>query len=127
MPRYASLMRKFTREEITKFLTSSRVVLKQAGLVVRAAPAQKEWGRIVVIVPRRFGNSPQRHEFKRQVRAIFYENKLFEHGFDVAIFAYKQLQGIPFVVLQTTLTNLYTPNSPLYTEKTESVLSQEIS
>lgn len=115
MPRYASLMRKFTRTDITQFLNKSRVVLKQAGLVIRAAPAQKAWGRIVIIVPRRFGNSPQRHLVKRQVRALFYEKSYFEQPYDMAIFLYKP---IDFASLQNVFTQAYSQVTQLFLNRT---------
>ena len=46
------------------------------------APRSLGHGRLLLAVARRFGNAPTRNLFKRRIRAIFYEEQLFNQNFD---------------------------------------------
>ena len=49
------------------------------------APAQKDFGRLLLVVPKFFGNAPKRNKLKRRLKSVYINNKLFEHKFDVSI------------------------------------------
>ncbi len=81
----ASLVRKITKfrkQEIDQLFSKARRVLKHDGLHLLKAPRQLDFGRILIIVPKRVGNAPTRNKLRRQIKAIFYENKLHEQEFD---------------------------------------------
>lgn len=68
------------------------------GLDIRVAPISTEgkaYGRLIVITPRAVGNAVERNLLRRQIKSIFYEEKLFERRFDWLFFVKKELVGTP--------------------------------
>lgn len=78
----ASQLSYFTQSEIAALLKSARRVLKHPGLDFLIAPARKDTGRILVITPKRIGNAPQRNKVRRRIKALFYEEKILNRGYD---------------------------------------------
>ncbi len=52
-----------------------------------ASPRQKDFARILIIASTKTGTAPKRNLFKRRLKSIFYENKLFEQPDDIAVIA----------------------------------------
>jgi ribonuclease P protein component len=75
----------FTAKEIEQFFRSVTFTQKSADLKFMFAPAQKATGRILLVVPKYFGNAPKRNKLKRRLKSVFILNKLFEHKFDLSI------------------------------------------
>ena len=80
---------RFTKSEVSRLFASARAVYKDAGITILCAPQQKEFGRALLITPRKVGNAPKRNKIRRQLRAIFYQEKLYESGFDCAFIVRK--------------------------------------
>ena len=40
--------------------------------------AQRDYGRILMIMPKKFGNAPKRNKLKRQLRSLSIKNKWYE-------------------------------------------------
>jgi ribonuclease P protein component len=70
------------------------------------APAQQAKGRILLVVPKNFGNAPKRNQLKRRLKDIFILNKLFEYSFDVSIKPIKPT-NIHFSELETQIKIAY--------------------
>ncbi len=85
MPRLGTSISSFTKKEVALFFDASKVKARIPGLRILIAPAQKERGRILIITPRRSGNSPQRHRIRRRCKAIFLEEQLYKEPFDCAV------------------------------------------
>jgi ribonuclease P protein component len=49
------------------------------------------------------GNAPERNKIRRQIKSIFYEEKLFELSYDYVIIVYKQILRLSFQELKTLL------------------------
>lgn len=100
----ASSLTKFSDKEIEQLFKSIKLKYRNVGLEILLAPRSLDYGRLLISVPRRTGNSPQRNYFKRRIRAIFYELKLFNLAFDWAILA-KSRAGLQhdFAFLQKTM------------------------
>ncbi len=49
-------------------------------------------GRILIVVPRAFGNACKRNLFRRRIKALFYENKLYRYQVNSILIAYSQAQ-----------------------------------
>ncbi len=80
---------RFTKQEISEIFKKARRAVRRPGLDILCAPAAKKTGRILVITPRKVGSAPQRNLVRRRLKAIFYEKKLFERGFDCVVIVKK--------------------------------------
>lgn len=45
------------------------------------------FGRILAVVSRKYGNAPERNLIKRRLKAIFWEERLYEKNIDFAVIA----------------------------------------
>ncbi len=76
-----------------------------------AAPRQKDFARILVIASAKTGSAPKRNLFKRRLKSIFYENKLFEQPDDIAVIARNGSLELSFDQLKKILTDAVTKNN----------------
>ena len=76
---------------------------KEKGLKLLQAPATKEFGKILIIIPKKSGKAFQRNLIKRRLKAIFYEEKLFETPSIYIIFVYKTAIELDFQDLKNFL------------------------
>ncbi len=78
----ASSLTKFSKLEIEQLFCNVKLKFRKLGLEILLAPRSLDYARLLLCVARRFGNSPARNLFKRRMRAIFYEDQLFNQSFD---------------------------------------------
>lgn len=112
MVNYASLS-KFTRNEILSLFASTVMRFKKGGLDLRFAPAKKEFGRILIIIPKRAGSAPLRNRLKRRLKALFYENKWHEKKIDCIVSAHKEATRLTY----TELCNIFETAFSIYDKK----------
>lgn len=93
----------FKKSEITALLKTAQRVLQHPGLDILLARHTKKKGRILVITPRYIGTAPQRNTIRRRLKAIFYEEKLFNHNRDCIIIIRKNGLTLSFDNLKTLL------------------------
>jgi ribonuclease P protein component len=91
---------KFSETEIRALLKSARLVLANNAIKIKRAPAAQLPGRLLIIIPRKVGNAPARNKLRRQLKALFYQNKLHTNLFDVVIMAYPPIAEASFAQLQ---------------------------
>lgn len=97
----------FSREEIKKLFATAQVVYKQNGLEIRSAPSTGKIGRILIVVPRTAGNAVKRNVFKRRVKAIFYQEKGYAHGYDYVVLVKKEAIDLSFQELKQIFVSLF--------------------
>lgn len=85
MPYIAKHLSDFTQKEITAIFRKSSRVYKGPGLDILMAPALKDFGRVLVVTPRKVGTAPERNRIRRRIKALFYEHKFYEYPFDTCI------------------------------------------
>jgi ribonuclease P protein component len=85
MPYIAKHLSDFTQKEIVAIIKKSSRVYKGPGLDILMAPALKDFGRIIVVTPRKVGTAPERNRIRRRIKALFYEHKLYEYRIDTCI------------------------------------------
>jgi|SRR5579863_1656433 ribonuclease P protein component len=107
MPSIAREITRFSKKEIDYLFQRARRVLKHPAFVILLAPRQREFGHILIIASRKVGNAPERNKIRRQLKSIFYEEKLFEHPFDVAIIVHKYAVDVSFDQLKELLMDVY--------------------
>lgn len=100
MSRIAREISRFTKKEIDQAFSKARRVLKHPGFDILVAPAQKEFGRILVIASRRVGNAPVRNKIKRQLKSIFYEEKIYTLGNDYIVIVRAHAATLPFTTIK---------------------------
>ncbi len=96
MPYIAKHLSDFTQKEIAAIIRKSSRAYKSPGIDILMVPALKDFGRVIVITPRKVGNAPERNRIRRRIKALFYEHRLYEYLFDTCIIIKKP--GIKYTV-----------------------------
>ncbi len=86
----------FTRTEVATLFKSARAKVKLPGLRILKAPTINPLGRVLIVTPRRVGNSPERNLLRRRVRAIYREGKLYLYPYDCVLLLGKECLLVPF-------------------------------
>lgn len=107
MSNVAKKISKFTKREIDHLFKHARRVFRNGSCTILLAPRQGDFGRILIITSRKVGNAPERNLIRRRIKSIFYEEKLYEHGFDCVFIAQKKATELSFDQLKTILFDVY--------------------
>lgn len=107
VPSIAKKISKFSKHEIDSLFQHARRIAKTPACTILCAPRQLDFGRILIITSRKVGNAPQRNLIRRRIKALFYEEKLFESLFDYAIIAQKKLNDLSFSELKNIILEAY--------------------
>jgi len=84
---------RFTKKEINAVFKAAFSVHKDDFITILAArPSIKEYGRILLITPRKIGNAPKRNKIRRQIKSIVRELKLYKKKQDT-IFIVRSLSS----------------------------------
>jgi ribonuclease P protein component len=103
----AGALSKFSAKEIEQLFNSITLKFRNVGLEILLAPRSLDYGRLLLSVSRRTGNAPQRNRFKRRIKALFYEFKLFNLKFDWIVLAKSKVAlRHDFSVLQKTISDV---------------------
>ena len=119
MPNKRPPISKFTPQERRTLLTKARLVHRQEECDIRSRKKLEniDVGRILIITPKKIGSAPQRNLIRRRLKALYYEELHYTHGYDIVIYcrkgsaelsfqALKEILSSTFVVL-TTGTNIF--------------------
>ena len=96
MPHIAKNISSFSKSEVKQFFKSARCVLRNPGLTVLYNPSTNSFGRVLVVTARKVGTSPERNLIRRRIKAIFYENALYEKKYDVVFLIRKPAVSLSF-------------------------------
>lgn len=109
MPRVTKKISSFTQTDIKKLLEAARVRVRIPGLrILTASSLLPDYGRVLIITPRRSGNSPQRNLIRRRIKALFIEDKLYEKGFDFVVVVRREGIDTSFGTLKKLLSRACT-------------------
>ncbi|HML19414.1 MAG TPA: ribonuclease P protein component [Candidatus Dependentiae bacterium] len=97
----------FTQKDIKALFSKARRVLRQPGLDVLLAPKKFVSGHLLVVTPRKIGNAPERNKVRRRLKAVFYEEKLFETPYDCIVIVKPGGIKISFSQLREMLLSAY--------------------
>jgi ribonuclease P protein component len=97
----------FSNDEVKTIFRSASIRKKFEGIDVLCAPQLSTWGRLLVVTPRKSGNAPQRNKIRRRLKAIFYEEKFFERGYDCVVFVKKEGINLSFDELKAMLMSVF--------------------
>ncbi len=107
MPISARNLSFFTKSEIQKLFKQARRLFKQPGLDILVHPKLHEFGRILVVTPAKIGNAVHRNKIRRQFKALFYQEKYPEKGFDYILIVKKEGLSYSFEQLKDALLKTY--------------------
>ncbi len=97
----------FCKKEIDLLFKHAKSFVKKKGLDIRLAPKVSLYGKILVVIPRKSGTAPKRNRLKRQLKSIFYEERLFQKEFDWIVLARKEALEIPFSEIRSLILGAY--------------------
>ena len=87
----------FSKKEIDKAFEKAQDTAKCPGLkLIKTSVQSPEYGKLLIIIPGKTGKSHERNRIKRQIKAIFYEEKLYAHKFLSIIIVYKEALDLDF-------------------------------
>jgi ribonuclease P protein component len=102
MPTVRQIFR-FTEQEIKELLAHARRTHRSPEMDILIAPACLDFGRLLVVTPARIGTAPQRNIFKRRIKSIFYQEKLFNLKFDCIVIAKLKATTLDFEQIKKAL------------------------
>lgn len=98
---------KFSKKELDHFFNVAKSPKKNQAFTFLTAPAQASFGRILIIVSKKYGNAPQRNLLKRRLKAIFWEEKLYEKNIDCAVIARPAGKSYDFAQLKSLVLEVF--------------------
>lgn len=105
MPRIARAITQFKKQEVDTLFKTARRIHKEPGITILQSPRQSTIGRILIIIPRKVGDAPTRNKLRRQLKAIFYEQRLYEREFDWIAILRPEAKQLSFDQLQALFTH----------------------
>ncbi len=108
----------FNKREVAFFFGNARIKKLAHGLKLYTLRSQASWqsiaplqptdatpryGKLLIITPGRSGNACERHLFRRRVKSISYEEKLYLIPAVSAVYSYKEGVACDFLTLKEFL------------------------
>lgn len=95
---------RFEKKEIDLTFQNAKQKDKIEGLKLLQNPKNETcFGKLLVITSRKVGKAHKRNRIKRQLKSIFYEEKLFQNPIDSIIIVYKQATNLTIEQLREFL------------------------
>ena len=109
MPKQAVVrtLTSFSLAEIKQLIYQGRPIYKSTCLDVKALQTGRPLSKILVITPRKIGSAPQRNLIKRRLRSLFYEERLYTCGYNLAFFCKKGSADLSFSDIKKVLLTCY--------------------
>ena len=106
MPRIARRITQWSQKDITTLFRASQYVLRHPGIDIKKAPKTSDIGRVLIVIPRKVGTAPQRNLIRRRIKAVFYENRLFDYPYDWLFFIKPAACALAFSDFQELIVSL---------------------
>jgi len=103
MARIFRALTRFSKTEIDRAFASATRVVSRREVTILASPRQGDFARILPVIPRKVGKAPARNKLRRRLKAIFYEQKLFEGTHDLLVLNRQGAAELSFEELQQLL------------------------
>lgn len=85
MPYIAKNLSNFTLAEIKALFKKGMRAYQSPQLDIIVLPTTAQFGRVLVITPRKIGTAPERNTIRRRIKALFYQKALYEFNLDLCI------------------------------------------
>jgi len=91
----------FNQEEIRKAFKKARLHARMSGFKLLQAPLSQapttlSHGKLLIVASRKSGRAHERNKIKRQLKAIFYEEKLYKKPVTSIVIVYKQAMNLTY-------------------------------
>lgn len=103
MSNIAKSISSFKKEEVNKIFQTGKRRIKTDLIDIIIAKKVLDFGRILVITSRKVGNAPKRNKIRRRLKSIFYQEKLYDLGYDCIIITKKGAVDLSFDQLKDLL------------------------
>ena len=100
MQKIARALSVWKKKDISQAYKRAKRICSFVFFDLRIIPTKHPHGKILISVPKKVGNAPTRNKIRRQIKSIFYENKLYTKGFDWLFFIKKDATKLSFQELQ---------------------------
>lgn len=95
----------FSKHEISKYFEKATFKAKINGLkLLQNTKEELEFGKLLIIIPRKAGKASKRNFIRRRIKAIFYEKQLYKKPIISILIVYKQAMDLKFNQLKEFLT-----------------------
>lgn len=91
---------KFSKKELDSFFRHATRVFKSQAFTILTSPAYEEFSKVLLVVPKKYGNAPARNLIKRRLKNIFWQEKLYEQPNNVAFIIRPDAKKLSFQELK---------------------------
>ncbi|MBI2353049.1 ribonuclease P protein component [Candidatus Dependentiae bacterium] len=91
---------KFSKKELDTFFKKAKCLYKNQALTFLIHPKMAQFGRILISIPKKYGNAPERNLIKRRLKSLFIEEKWYEKPYDFAFMVKPQAKDLSFAQLK---------------------------
>jgi len=77
----------YKKKEIEHLFSTAKCIKKNAAFTILSTKATLSYGRVLLVISKKYGNAPERNLLKRRIKSIFWEHKLYEKNIDCAVIA----------------------------------------
>lgn len=96
----SKVISKFKKKEILDTFKKTKFAFQNEQIKILISKSNLDFGKVLLIFNRKTGNSPQRNKIKRQARAIFYQEKIYEHKVNFILIGRLDIEKIEFSKLK---------------------------
>lgn len=96
-----------SKPEIARLFKTARRIGRFSAFDFLAAPKTGVSGRLLLVASAKTGSAPERNRAKRRLRSLFYENRLFERGYDCIVIFKKEGMSLDFDHLKELFLNCF--------------------
>lgn len=100
-------MSSFSKKEVNIIFNENPRRVKTDWFDLILALKNEDLAKILIVTSRKIGNAPKRNKIRRQLKAIFYEEKLFNGKFNCILIAKKSIFNLSFIQLKDVFLKLY--------------------
>ena len=102
----------FKRNEVQEAFEKITLHSQIKGLKLLQAPfslpdSEQNHGKLLVVTPRRSGKAHKRNQLRRRIKAVFYEEKLYQKHVASILFVYKEAMELDFNQIKEFLTDAF--------------------
>lgn len=97
---------KFTKSEVQQTFKNIKKYNKILGIKILRSPRILDFGRILVITPKKIGNAAKRNLIRRRLKSIFYENNLYNLSYDWIVIIEKPAISLSFKQVENIILSL---------------------
>ena len=79
----------FKQKEVERAFSNAKLVKQIPGLKLLQAPGEHDYGKLLIVIPKKVGTAIARNKLKRQIKSIFYEEKMYKKNVVSILMIYK--------------------------------------